>query len=169
MEIATNAVLAAVLIQASDFSRCLDLPLETPLQASNVVTFRVGMSWNQADSDLNGYLAYKGGFEFRFAHGVIDSFNTRNSYIRLQRPGDSALLRGDVRYDEAACWGKAREVFRNLGYTNISLLNDTPEINGPIPVRGGVVPRYVFRWPAPGEAWFSEARIEVNAEKGTIE
>jgi hypothetical protein len=169
MEIATNAVLAAMLMQASVFVRSLDLPMETPLQQSNVVVFRAGARWNQAESDVNCYLAYRGGYEFRFAHGYIDSFNTRDSYSDLQNPSDLPKLAGEAQFTEAECLAKVKKVFRNLGYTNVSLLSASPEVRGPIPVGDRTVPRFIFRWPRPGEPKFSDARVEVNAARLTLE
>jgi hypothetical protein len=169
MEIATNAVFAAMLIQASQFARDIELPLQTPLERSNVVVFRTYVSWSQADSDLHAYLAYKGGYEFRFAHGCIDGFNTRDSYTDLQRPAELVLLSGEVKHTQDACFAKVRKAFSNLGYSNVSLLNTAPEVKGPITVQGGVVPRFIFRWPEPGDPQFPEAQVEVNANRLTIE
>ena len=115
MEIVTNAVLTAILLEASSLCKSTNAPLPLPLERSNVVAFRTYATWNQADSDLHCYLAYKGGYEFRFAHGFIDDFNTRESASNLQNPTELAKLAGEVRYNERQCLGKVREVFQSLG------------------------------------------------------
>jgi hypothetical protein len=169
MEIATNAVLVAVLLNASQFVKSIDLPLPTPLERSNVVAFRIGIAWSQAESDLGCYLAYKGGYEFTLSHGGVDGFHTRDSFTDVQHPSELKSLVGEVRFSEAECFTKAKEVFQNLGYTNLALLNAAPQVTRPIRARAGTVPRFVFRWVPPDDPQMVEAQVEVNANKLTIE
>jgi hypothetical protein len=169
LEIATNAVLTAILIQASQFSKHLDIPLQTPLERSNVVVFRTFATWSQAESDLSCYLAYRGGYEFRFSHGHMHGFNTRDSYNRLQNPDELDTMVGEVRYTEAECLAKVRQAFTNLGYAGVAPLNSAPEVRGPIRLENGAVPRFTFRWPEKPGSKFSNAEVEVNSSTLRIE
>jgi len=158
-----------MLIQATDFVKHIGLPLQTPLEHSNVVVFRVRASWSQAASDLTCYLAYKGGYEFVFSHGHIDSFNTRDSYHTLQNPDDLDKMVGPVRYSEAECLAKVRQALTNLGYSSVALLLAAPEVKGPIKLEAASVPRFVFRWPETPGSKFSNAEVEVNSTTLRIE
>lgn len=173
MEIATNAVLLAMLMQASDVVKKLDLPLTVPLEAANVRVFRVTAYPAPEDSStLSCYLAYEGGFKFRHSHGCIDSFSTPESY--LEDPGGRASrLFGEVRFSEAECLAKAKEAILKLNYTNVSLLDSPPKVTPPIAWRGKTIPRYFFEWTRPleeGEVQPSLAvKVEVNANRRTVE
>jgi hypothetical protein len=81
MEIATNAVFAALLLQASSFVNDVGVPLQTPLEASKVAEFNIGTSSGRDGPEIGCYLAYAGGYEFRHSHGCIYSFNTRDALI----------------------------------------------------------------------------------------
>ena len=86
MEIATNAVLTAVLLDVSTAVRPLGLPLETPLEAAKVNHFRVWPEYGATDVWLRSALRYEGGYSFRYGWGIIDSFETPNAYTTLQDP-----------------------------------------------------------------------------------
>lgn len=173
MEIATNAVLLAVLMQASDVVKKLELPLTTPLEATNVQVFRLSAYPAPEDScNLSSYIVYAGGYEFWHDHGCINSFSTPDSYLR-DPGGRASRLSGEVRFSEAECLAKAKEAIWRLGYTNVPLLNTQPHVTPPIVRRGKTIPRYFFDWIPPLEEGEVQAlpvvRVEVNASQLAIE
>jgi hypothetical protein len=172
MDIATNAVLLAVLMQVSDVVKKLELPLATPLEATNVQVFRVAVYPGPEDSTtLSCYLDYSG-HEFWHSHGRIGGFCTPASYLR-DPGGRASRLFGEVHFSEAECLAKARGVIAKLGYTNVSLLDSPPKITPPIVWRGKTIPRYFFEWIRPleeGEVQtFPSVTVEVNASRLAIE
>jgi len=172
MELATNAILAAVLVQASAFVTDLDIPLETPLVESKVKAFNSYTNWSRNGPELACYLGYAGGYEFRHLHGCIMSFDTLDAYTRMQNPKDLVKLLGEFRYTQEECLAKAKDAFRRLGYTNLTFMADEPDVVTPTFTRGGrKIPRYIFRWPMRNDAArrMSEAEVEVNASRLTIE
>jgi len=81
MEIATNAVLLAMLMQASEVVEKLGLPLQSPLQTTNVRTFRVSaLPGPEETTKLSCYLFYRGGYQFWHDNGRISSFSTPQAY-----------------------------------------------------------------------------------------
>jgi len=172
MEIATNAVLLAVLMQASDLAKKLEIPLETPLEVTNVQVFRIAVYPAPEDSTALGcYLNYLG-HEFWHSHGRIGGFCTPASYLR-DPGGRASRLFGEVHFSEAECLAKAKDAIAKLGYTNVSLLDSSPKITPPIVWRGRTIPRYFFEWIRPLEKGEVQAlpsvTVEVNASRLAIE
>ena len=79
MDIATNAVLAAVLLDISAAVKPLGLSLGTPLESSKVKCFRVFPEYAGSDVWLRSALRYEGGYWFRYGWGIIDGFETTNA------------------------------------------------------------------------------------------
>jgi hypothetical protein len=147
MEIATNAVLAAFLIQISGFVKTLDLPIQTPLNSSNVAAFRVGTTWENSAPVLNMYLAYRPAYEFRHTHGIIHDFNTADAYCVQQDPDDLRKLLGEAKHTKSECVERARVVIKRLGYTNLTFLARDPIVTSPqFTEAGRRIPRYVIKW-----------------------
>lgn len=172
MEIATNAILLAVLMQASDLVKKLEVPLDTPLEVTNVQVFRVAVYPAPEDSTALGCYVEYSGYEFWHSHGRISGFCTPASYLR-DPGGRASRLFGEVRFSEAECLAKAKEAIAKLGYTNVSLLDSSPRTTPPIVWRGKTIPRYFFEWIRPlgkGEAQaLPSATVEVNAGRLAIE
>jgi hypothetical protein len=172
MEIATNAVLAAILLEVGAAVKPLDLPFETPLVPSKVTRFHVRPVIRRSGTGLSGVLFYQGGYRFTFGHGIIEGFNTPKTYTRIQDPSEMDRFAGRVRYTEAECLAKFKETMRALGHTNLAILDRPPRVEGPVKFEGNVIPRYVFKWPDPTgklQAWMHVVEAEVNAEKLRVE
>lgn len=159
-----------MLVQASDLVTKLELPLQTPLQSTNVSVFSAHPYSGPEDSThLGCYLVYEGGYEFWHDHGRIGSFCTPDSFD----PSKGARMSGEICFSEAECLAKAKEAIRSLGYTNVSMLDSAPSVQAPFVFRGKTLPRYVFEWTRPGEEvgeppW-RVAKVEVNANRLRIE
>ena len=125
MDIATNAVLAAALLDISTTVKPLGVPLETPLQSSNVMYFHTGPDSIGSDS-LAWVVIYKeaGRGVYRFNHdwGILAVMQTPDAMTGLQDPLELDRLVGEVRYTEAQCLAKFKETLRALGHTNLALL-----------------------------------------------
>src|SRR6185437_385598 len=172
MDIATNAVLTAMLLHVSGAVKPLDLPLETPLEPSKVRYFRVFPEYAGSDVRLRAALRYEGGYWFRYGWGIIDSFETTNAYTTLQDPRELDRLVGEVRYTEAQCLAKFKDTLRALGHTNLAMLDKSPTVKGPIRFDDKVIPRYIFEWSDPKgrlPQWMKVVMAEVNAEQLRIE
>jgi hypothetical protein len=167
MEIATNAVLLAVLVDISAAVKNLGLPLATPLVESNVVHFRVFPSLlSLTETGVSSHLVYRGGYEFWHDGGCVSGFGTPDAYTLLQRQGEGRRLLGTVRHSEEECLQKARLAIRQLGFTNATMLGTRPRVDeAPSQWDSGVLPRYVFEWL--GED--SLATCEVNADRLSVE
>jgi hypothetical protein len=73
MDIATNAVLAAILLDIAGAVKPLELPLAVPLDPAKVRYFHVGP--DSAGSDrLRAVLFYEGGYKFWHAWGIMHGF-----------------------------------------------------------------------------------------------
>lgn len=174
MDIATNAVLTALLLQVSSFVKQVEVPVPVPLDVTNATSFRL---WTTRSRDgtpeLECYIAFDG-FEFRHNHGAILSFNSPSSYMRLQEPSALPHMLGEPHFTEQKCLQKARDVVRRLGYTNASILTEPPKVRKPSFTQNGLgIPRYVFKWPLKTELRVAiellDAEIEVDAAHLTIE
>jgi len=128
MEIVTNAVLAAMLLEVTAAVKPLDLPFETPLDPSRVTRFHVWPEFRRSETRLHGVLFYQGGYRFTFGYGIIDSFNTPKTYTRIQDPSEMDRFAGRVRYTEAQCLAKFKETMRALGHTNLAILDRPPRV-----------------------------------------
>src|SRR5213082_837380 len=177
MDIATNAVLAAALLDISTTVKPLGVPLETPLQSSNVMYFHTGPDSVGSDS-LAWVVIYKeaGRGVYRFNHdwGILAVMQTPDAMTGLQDPLELDRLVGEVRYSEAQCLAKFKETLRALGHTNLTSLEELPTVKGPVKyeVDGRIVPRYQFGWSDPKGRlpdWMKVVRGEVNAEKLRVE
>lgn len=169
MELATNAILAAVLLDLSSSVENLGLPLNTPLEQSKVLQFRVGPIWGWPDPHLSCYLVYTGGFEFWHEYGCLRGFSTADAYTRMQNPDEIPRLFGEVRYSEKECLGKARNAIRSLQFTNAAVLHRAPKVTPPENVSGKTLPRFIFEWLSDEYPDISTVRCEVNAARLTIE
>ncbi|MCL4179247.1 MAG: hypothetical protein KJ072_16080 [Verrucomicrobia bacterium] len=171
MDIATNAVFAAILLDIAAAVNPLELPLGVPLDPAKVRYFHVGP--DSAGSDrLSSVLFYEGGYKFWHAWGIMHGFETTNAYTTLQDPRQIYRLVGKVYYSEAECLAKFKSTMGALGHTNLSILDHPPRVRGPIDLEGKVVPRYIFEWPDPQgrlQDWMSVVRVEVNATTLRIE
>ena len=67
----SNAVLVAVLPHVTDFAKKLDLPIPTPVTASEVARFNV----DPIQGHVGGGLWLTNGYHFIFQSGIVDSFN----------------------------------------------------------------------------------------------
>lgn len=171
MDIATNAILAAVLLEISSAVKPLGLPLETPLESSKVVYFHSGPESVGSDT-LASVVIYKGGYRFWHAWGILSGLQSPDATIGLQDPRELDRLVGDVRYTEAQCLAKFKETLRALGHTNLAVLENPPTVKGPSKLAGKVVPRYRFEWSDPKGRlpdWMKVVRAEVNAEQLKVE
>jgi len=171
MDIATNAVLAAMLLEVGAAVKPLELPLETPLDPAKVDYFLVQPEFDRSETWLSAVLVYAGGYRFTYGRGFIDTFNTPNTYSRLQDPRGMDRFAGHVRYTEAQCLAKFRDTLRALGHTNLAILDKPLKVQGPVKFEGKVIPRYVFEWPDPRAQrpdWLVVS-AEVNAEELRVE
>src|SRR5260370_13401093 len=114
MEIATNAVLAALLAQMSSFVKDAGVPLAPPIEPSKVQVFGWYVGWGREGEELRAYVRYEGGYEFRHNKGCINSFDTRNAYMEIQNPGDLDRLLGEAKFNKTECLARARDVIRRL-------------------------------------------------------
>lgn len=163
-----------MLLEVEAAVKPLDLPLRTPLELGKVVHFSViPVSAGAGDEALCSHLVYEGGYEFWHEWGILRGFLSPTAYSGLQDPRDMKRLVGKVRYTEAECLAKFKDVMRGLGHTNLAVLDAPPKLlEGPIPCDGKVLPRYIFTWPDPTgrmPKWLSVATAEVNAEKLAVE
>jgi hypothetical protein len=172
MDIATNAVLAAMLLEVGAAVKPLGLPLETPLDPSKVVQFVVLPQFNRFETWLEPLLVYEGGYGFTYGRGFINTFYSPHTYGRLQDPRGMDRFAGKVRYTEAQCLAKFKETLRALGHTNLAFLDQPPRVERPVEFEGKVIPRYVFGWPDPRmkeRSWNKAVSAEVNAEELRVE
>jgi hypothetical protein len=164
MEIATNAVIAALLVQSSAFVKDIGAPIQTPMVQSNIEIFRWARGWNRDGEELTCYFRYRGGYEFRHEKGRIQSFDTPDAYTELQDIHDLERLSGEAHHTQDECLARAREVIHKLGYTNVALINRQPSIEMPAPG----IPRCIFHWLQEGSNG-REATVEINSSNLAVE
>ncbi len=160
----SNAVVAAVLPQVSDFATRLDLPIAVPIQASAMQECSV-MPHRGA---VSAVVSLTNRFSFDFRDGHVVYFERPDTFFTLQDPGAIPRYYGPVRMSREEMVELARGTIRKLGVALEDVLAEQePVVEQARGIGTNVVPRFQVRWrdPRGGDA----AVLEVNAQDRRVE
>lgn len=150
----TNAVLVAILPHVSDFSKQLDLPIPTPIVASQVDHFNV-IPWK---GDVGGGIRLTNHYLFGFGNGYVSSFHSPTNWFDNTNDnwGDLEYYKRYLGKDNMTTNDAvelARTTFRKIGYKSEDFQIDGPpaKLEGPFNVEriGGHIPFYRTEWDSP--------------------
>ena len=160
----SNAVLAAIMPQISDFATKLQLPVPLPITVAHVREFRCA----PLKDYTGGVVMFTNHLQVSYMLGHVNGFRTPRSYYNLQDPEDIPRFYGTLRLNQDQALEFARENIRKLGFTLKETFTDQePEIDLPPRIGTNVVPHYRFQWKDPlfGRTCVS---IEVDADKKLV-
>lgn len=164
----SNAVLVAILPHISEFAQKLELPVPTPVQASQVATFKV----DPLKSNPGGTVVLTNGYRFWFYHGYVESFHSPDPYYQLQEVERVSEFVGELRVSKKEAIALVEKSIQQLGYDLTEVFADVPpKVTGPSKLGKKVIPRYLIKWLDPHDVigTFCSAEAEVNGETGRIE
>jgi|SRR5665213_98700 len=170
----SHAVLLAILPFVSDFSKQLDLPVPTPITASQVSEFKCDPRLGRT----GGALTLTNGFQFTFLDGRVTLYRSPWSYFSLQDTDLIPQFYGPVKLTETQALNIALGVIKKLGYENSMFNADSPPlVTLPTKIGTNYVSRYLFRWldpnwpepKEPGSIVPALLDVEVNASNGAVE
>jgi hypothetical protein len=170
----SHAVLLAILPFVSDFSKKLDLPVPTPVMASQVSEFKCDPRLGKT----GGALTLTNGFQFTFLDGRVSLYRSPQSYFSLQDTDLIPQFYGPVTLTEAQALNLALGVIQKLGYEKSVFNADSPPlVTPPEKIGAKYIPRFRFRWldpswpgpKEPGSIVPTLLDVEVNANSGAIE
>ena len=167
----SNAVVAAVLPHISDFAQKLDLPIQQPIAITNIV--RCGILPFGGPGCVVGI---KGGWNFTFRNGYVDSFLEDNTFAAIHIPDPIDPFTGSVNMTKDEVIEFARQTILKLGIPLEDVFAEQePVVREPFEARTTnaikTVPHYQIRWMDPrGDSNFMcSARIEIDGGRKRIE
>lgn len=172
----SNAMLVAILPHISDFSKKLDLPIQQPITASQVIWFNP----SPYKDFIGGGLVLSNRYWYSYNNGCVDGFRTPDNVFYDQDPAANwpnyAYGKDNMTTNDAIAL--ARESLSKLGYTPELLHVDRPPqfIQGPSDLKdGNHIPHCKMRWESipdpktPEESKDNDiVTVEINMEKKTI-
>jgi hypothetical protein len=169
----SNAVLVAVLPYISDFAQKLELPVKTPIAATQVSEFRC----DPRKGEIGGLVTLTNGARFGFSGGHVSSYRSPESYFSLQDPALIPRFYGRVKLSEKQALNTAHDVIRKLGYSDDTFRADLPPtVTKPEKIGVHQIARYRFQWMDANWTGSREAigivpallDVEVNASNGQV-
>ncbi len=160
----TNLLLNTVLSNVSDTASALKWDLPLPVRQEHVERYRI---YHSKSTLVAVFLT--NGARFVFGNGHVEDCSLPEAYGRLQDPGEIPRFVGTVRLNQSECQRVAVEAIERLGYSNLLRRLPPSKVTPPPQTRTGTVPRFDFWWKEPTDSGsFINARVEVNAENGSI-
>jgi hypothetical protein len=155
----SNAVLVAILPYVSDFAHKLDLPMQVPVQASQVVEFKC----DPREGKPGGLVTLTNGYRFTFLDGRVCIYRSPQSYFSLQDPDLIPNFYGPVKVKEREALRIAHGAIQKLSYTKDPFYADaTLQVVPPKRIGTNFVARYRFSWAEPS------SRLEKTGENLTL-
>lgn len=161
----SNAVLVAVLPYVSNAVERLDLPVPRPVTMEQVTYCNVAPR-----RMFSVGIGIKGGWDFLFSRGYIDTIQSSHSYFVLQDPDNIPEYYGQVRMTKAEAIELGRETIRRLGIPLESVFAEQePRVTEPEKIGTNVVPHYRIEWLSPRGGLVSPVDIDINADRKRVE
>jgi len=159
----SNAVLVAVLPHISDVAQKLDLPVPRPITGEDVAYCSV-----LPNRRVEAAVGIKGGWDFGFKWGYVETIQGPRSYHILQDPDEIPNFYGEVKMSKAEAVQLARDTLRRLEIPlELVFAEQEPHVVEPRIVGTGTVPYYYVTWPDPRGS--SSVEIEINGNARRVE
>jgi hypothetical protein len=159
----SNAVLVAVLPYISDVAQKLDLPVQHPVTAEQVMHCSV-----LPNRRVEAEIAIKGGWVFAFSRGYIGTIQSGHSYSILQDPDSIPSFFGKPNMSKDEAIQCARDTLKRLGIPLHSVFAEQePQVGGPHIIGTNTVPHYQVVWPDPRGG--PSVEVEINGNSRCLE
>jgi phage pi2 protein 07 len=159
----SNAVLVAVLPYIADVAQKLDLPVQHPVTAAQVVHCSV-----LPNPRVEVEIGIKGGWVFAFSRGYIGTIQSGHSYSILQDPDKIPTFFGTLNMSSAEAVHCARDALKRLGIPLASVFAEQPpQVSGPHKFGTNTVPHYQVVWLDPRGG--PSVEVEINGASRRLE
>lgn len=165
----SNAVLVAILPYVSDFAHKLDLPVQTPVLASQVSHCTVYRLLSDR-RNVEGTVMLTNELRFYFAGGIVVDYTTPRDYGEIQDASQIKDFYGKLNLDRESAIRMAKEIPIKLGYNLKDFGCDKPpRVSGPFENDGKLVPFYLIEWANRAEPDGPIFSVSIDGEKKTFE
>jgi len=162
----SNAVLQALFPHFNNFVGKLKdvIPeLPNPIVPAMVKSFKP----NPTAGYVGGWLVLTNGFQFWFANGVVDSFQTPRDYIMIESLDMAPRFYGTLRMSRDEAVTLSKQTIEKLGYRVEDVCHDWPlKIWGPGKQGTNVIPFYEVKWEDPKTDFTT--RFDIDGERRKI-
>ena len=166
-----RALVPIVFAAIDEYAARMGLAIPRPLTTNHVARFAFNdnRGWPHVEVFLTNH------WQFIFRNSAVSGFKTPQCFFGLVDAWPMSVRDyvGTWRLSEAEAIKLAKQAVLKAGYPSHSLhLNETPEITKPEGPAGSRIPRYYIEWrhfPVKDEEFTAWTRVEVNADRGTVE